>query len=472
MTYNFIDNRIDVELIMKNNNKLKKLENKSIVSSIFIMSLPVVLGNMAMVIYNLTDAFFIGQLEDVAQLAASAFAYPLMMILSSLGAIFGIGGASYQSRSIGAGRIDLAESARSKAIVSALFIGFLIGIISQFFMNPIVKILGASDTAIEFTKDYASIILLASPIIMMNSVSIDMIRSEGGAKLAALVMIVGLVINSILDPIFILLLGMGVQGAAWATLIGNSCGFLFSLYCFKYKTFIKVKLRKAFEYNGILWQIIKVGLPSALNIILMSAAIIVTNNIADTYGEAVVAGMGLALRNHSIVIQLLLGFSMGTQPLIGYNYGKRDYAKVKKLVFTNMGIISIIGTITSVIFFVLAEPFISLFNSDPEVIYNGARGLRALLLCKPLISVFMVSMSSIQAFGKGFIALIFSVSRQLILFMVFINVLNYLYGFNGFIYAQALSDLIMIIFSGIVIIHVLKNLDKSKHVIKLAEDLE
>ena len=148
------------------------------------------------------------------------------------------------------------------------------------------------------------------------------------------------------------------------------------------------------------------------------------------------------------------------QPLIGYNYGKGDYLKVKKFMFTNMSVIAIIGTVLAVVFFIFAEPMISLFNSDPSVIYNGARGLRALMLAKPIISVFMVSMSSAQAMGKGMIAFTLSVCRQLVFFMVGITLLNYYFGYNGFIYAQALSDVFTVIISSIVIFTFLKRLGK------------
>lgn len=442
------------------NSKLDKLDNTSVIKSIFIMAFPVILGNMAMVIYNLTDAFFIGQLQDVPQLAAASFAYPLMMVLSSIGLIFGIGGSSYLSRSLGAGRKDLAIKTLSKALFNVVSVGIIISVFSLIFIDKIVVLLGATDEAAIYTRDYIKIILLAAPIIMMNSVSIDMIRAEGAAKLAMVGIILGVTLNIILDPIFIFTLGLGVKGAACATVIGNTTALLFSLYCYKYKTYVKVKLKSVFEKNSINREIIKVGLPAALNIILMSIAIIMTNNIANSYGEAVVAGMGLALRNHTIVIYVLLGFTLGAQPLIGYNFGKANYLKMKKLIYTTMGIVTVSGTILATIFFIFAEPMISIFNSDPDVIHNGARGLRALLLMKPIISVFMVSMSSVQAMGKGMIALVFSVLRQLVFFMAMLNLLNYYFGYDGFIYAQAASDFIMIIFSGIVITIILSRLTR------------
>lgn len=441
-------------------NKLQRIENKPVLTSIFIMSLPVILGNIAQIVYNLTDVYFIGQLQDVAQLAGATYAFPLMMILSSIGAIFGMGGASYLSRCLGRGRQDLAENTLTKSLFYSLITGVVIVIFSLVFLDDIIRILGSDGEAYNYTRQYVFIIVLFSPIIMINSASIYLIRAEGAAKLASIAMIIGVGTNLILDPIFIFTLGLEVKGAAIATVIGNSCSFIFNLFCYKYLTHIKVRMKTVFERNKVLTEIVKVGIPGALNIILMSFSIILTNNIAGSYGDDVVAGIGLAQRNLTIIIQILLGFSMGTQPLIGYNYGKRDYKKVKKLIYTNMRLISLIGTIMGIIFYILAEPLISVFNKDPSVVYNGARGLRAMLLMKPLISVFMVSMGSVQAMGKALIALIFSVTRQLFLFMAAILILNHYFGYDGFIYAQAVSDGIMIIFSGIVITFILRNMVK------------
>ena len=448
-------------------NRLERLENKPILNSIFILSFPVILGNLATVIYNLTDAYFVGQLQDVAQLAGATFSYPLLMILMSIGEIFGIGGASYLSRCLGAGRKDLAEKTIAKSFVSVFVAGVFIGLFCIVFLDPIIKLLGSSGDAYNYTRSYVFILLCATPIIMMNTISIDMLRAEGAAKFASIGMAIGVLTNLILDPLFIFVFGLEIKGAAIATVIGNFVAFCFSIFVFKYKTLIKIKIKKGFEKSGIFFEIIKVGIPSALNIILMSVAMIITNNIAALYGESVVAGMGLALRNHSIVIQVLLGFSMGAMPLIGYFYGKKDYKKVRKIIYSNMGIITTIGTVLSVIFFIFAEPMISIFNSDPDVIYNGARGLRALLLCKPIIGIFMVSMSSVQAMGKGFTALVFSVTRQLFLFIIATFLLNYYFGYNGFIYGQSISDFIMIIFAGIVITVILRRLNKPENKLEI-----
>jgi len=443
--------------------KLKKLENTPVIKAILIMAFPVILGNIAQVVYNLTDAFFIGQLQDVAQLAAATFAYPLMMIMASIGAIFGIGGASNISRSLGAGRQDLAEKTLAKALVSVFFISLVIVLISQLFLDTIVRLLGSTGESFKYTRQYVSILTYAAPIIMLNTVSIDLIRSEGSARLASIGVLIGVATNIILDPIFIFVLKLDIIGAAIATVIGNGVAFLYSIVCYRFLTANKVRIKSAFiRGNGIMKEILRVGLPSALNIILMSISVIITNNISNSYGEVVVAGMGLAQRNHTIVISVLLGFSFGAQPLIGYSYGRKDHKKVKSIIAKNIVLISSLGTVLSVVFFIFAEPLISVFNSDPGVILNGARGLRAMLLMKPVIGIFMVTMSSSMAMGKGLITFVLSVTRQLLLYMVVVNILNNLYGYNGFIYAQTVSDFIVIVMAGIILAYVLKNLGREK----------
>lgn len=440
---------------MKSLSNLERYDEKPIIKSIFLISLPVILGNLASVIYNLTDSYFVGKLS-VAQLAGATFSYPFLMIVTTIGAIFSIGSASFISRKLGEQRNDLAEIGLNKGIFACFIFALFIVASCFIFIDPIIKILGAEGEAFVYTKQYIMILIIGVPFIMLNQVFADVLRSEGAAKWAMFTMFIGVLINVALDPLFIFVFNLQIRGAALATILSNMLASIFAFTIYHKVTSLKIKFKKAFVKDKILKEIVFVGLPGALNLILMNIGIIITNNVASKYGDAVVSGMGLSLRIVAILIQILLGFSLGVQPLIGYNYGKKNFRRMLDFIKNNIFIITIISSFFSILIFIFAPDIIKIFKNEPEVVSFGSKALRALILMKPVIGVFIVTINSIQALGKAKIALIFSISRQLILFVTALLLLNYFFGKNGFIFAQAISDFIMIIVAGLLLLHMFK----------------
>lgn len=445
---------------MLNEKRKQLLSSAPVMKAIVVMALPVVVGNIITVLYNLTDTFFIGQLDDPNQLAASALVFPLFMLLGAFGNLFGIGGSSYISRMLGAGRQDEAEKTLSKALFACLLMGIVIVLFGVFASNGIVKMLGASENTQSFAYQYASIIMYGAPFIMLSNAMVAMLRAEGMAVHAMGGMVLSTVVNIALDPLLILTANMQIQGAALATIIGSMTGFIYYVVIYITKSSFKISLKGLFRGNKVYWEILKIGIPAALNQILMSVANIIYNNIAGKYGDNFVAGIGTAMRIDSIVILVMLGICVGTQPLIGYAYGANNMKRLKEVVKKNMILVLTLSTVLTVIIYFCSEYMIGMFTKEKEIIALGATTLQALIIARPILGIFFITNNMVQAEGRAVLALAFSVTRQGVLLIATLYLFDYLWGMNGVIYSQPSTDAVMSAVALVVLIADLKRLGK------------
>lgn len=444
-----------------NDKKIKLLGEAPVSEAIFKMSIPMVMGMMVQVFYNLVDTFFIGRLGDTNQLAAANMALPVFMMLMAIAGIIGTGASSYISRCLGTQ--DYEQAHRTTTIATGLLViislvvtvGGLIGI------DAIVKMLGATPATFVYTKQYVGVMFIGSIGVICNYAFGQLLRAEGDAMKAMIGMMIGTVVNIILDPVFIFGLDMGVLGAALATVLGNVFGLAYYIFSFaKGKTLLRIQPKYFSLDKKICMEIFKIGIPSSLNQMLMSFATIIANTIAIGYGELTVAGMGVAMKIMTIGTFVFMGFSAGCQPLVGFNYGAKNKGRVKEIIQKGILITSVIGIILGVVFWVFAGQLISIFTPIQEVVTIGTTILRALVLSLPFIGGQMVTTTSVQAMGKGVAALILSIARQGILYVPLLILLNKLVGFEGFIYAQPITDMIMIVFAIIIICWVLSKEEK------------
>ncbi|GAB6167547.1 MATE family efflux transporter [Clostridium carnis] len=444
-----------------NEKRLNILANEKVTKAIFKMSLPMVMGMMVQVLYNLVDTYFIGRLNDSNQLAAANIAFPIFIVFMALAGTVGLGAASYISRALGDNKNEIANKTASIAVVLCMAIGILISVLGLIFIKPLVSILGASDNTFIYSIQYVGIMLLGGIFIIGNFALGQLLRAEGGAMQSMMGLLIGTVANIILDPILIFTFNMDIVGAALATIIGNLLGFLYYAYVFyKQKTVTKINL-KLFSFDKkIFKEIFKIGIPASLGQMLMSIAIIVSNNIAVNYGDTTIAGMGVASKIMTIGTFIFMGFSSGCQPLVGFSYGAKNINRIKEIIFKGILITSIIGITLAILFSIFAKPLITLFINDTEVINTGAIILSALSISLPFIGGQMVSTTSVQSMGKAVPALILSISRQGILYIPLIIILNKIAGFSGFIYAQPITDVIMFGLCIIVLITVLVREEK------------
>lgn len=454
-----------------NEKRLNTLANEKVSKAIFKMSIPMVMGMMVQVLYNLVDTYFIGRLNDTNQLAAANISFPIFIVFMALAGVMGIGASSYISRALGKNEKGEADKTATIALVLCLGLGLIITILGLIFIKSIVIVLGSSNETFIYTYRYVAIMLIGGVFIMGNFALGQLLRAEGGAMQSMMGLLIGTVANIVLDPIFIFTFNMQITGAALATIVGNFLGFAYYAYVFlSNKTVTKINF-KLFSFDKkIIGEILKIGLPASLNQMLMSVAIMVSNNIAVYYGAVVVAGMGVASKIMTIGTFIFMGFSSGCQPLVGYNYGAKNVERVKEVIKKGIIITSTIGVVLAIIFGVFANNLINIFINDGEVVKYGTIILRALILSLPFVGAQMVSTTSVQSMGKALPALILSISRQGILYIPLILILNLVGGFTGFIYAQPITDLIMLILCIIVLLIILNRdaimLVREKEIIK------
>lgn len=449
--------------------KIRLLRDEKVSKAILKLSIPMVMGMMIQVLYNLVDTYFIGMLNDANQLAAANISLPVFMMLMAIAGIIGSGSSSYISRCLG--NKDYEEANKTISIATGiLVIMSIIVMIVGIFMSPnIAKGLGANDATFNYTYKYIFIMFIGAIPVMCSYALGQLLRSEGNIMQSVIGLTLGTVVNIVLDPVFIFGFKMEITGAAIATIIGQTSTLLYFMYAFlKGKTTLKINLKK-FKYDkNIFKEIFTIGVPASLNQMLMGVATVIVNNIAVGYGTLTVAGMGVAMKIMTIGTFVFMGFSAGCQPLVGYNYGCNNIPRVKEIIKKGIIITSIIGLSLALIFGVFANSLIGLFTSEPEVINKGAIILRALIISLPFVGGQMISTTSAQSMGKVVVAFILSISRQGLLYMPLLIILNKVFGFSGFIYAQPITDMIMLTFSAILLFKVMP---KENNSYELKEEL-
>ena len=276
----------------------------------------------------------------------------------------------------------------------------------------------------------------------------QLLRSEGSVRQSVAGMIVGTVANIILDPIFIFALGMEIRGAAIATILGNGAGMCVSLwFYFSGKTLLSPSLKYIRPTAEILREIFWVGVPATLETLLTSTAYIVNNNLAVGYGELTVAAMGIAQKILSMGNYVYQGFAAGTQPIMGYNYGAKNYQRMIDVLKAGIMVCSGTELCIMAVYGIFAPQLIGIFTESPEVIATGSRVLRTIMWILPFVGAVSMSRMSFQAMGKPQYAFAITLVRQLVLYVPLLLALNSLFGFDGMIWAQPCTELIMMVVS-------------------------
>ena len=447
---------------MKNKNAV--FESMPVPRAVATLAIPTVLSMLVTVIYNMADTYFVGQTGDPNQVAAVSLTMPIFMVLMAIGNMFGIGGSSYISRLLGEGQKKKVKNVSSFCFYGCIGTGIIMIVVFLLGMDWLLKLIGASQNTFAYAKSYLTYIAIGAPFVIISNAFSNIVRGEGAAKVAMIGMMLGTIVNIILDPIMILSMGMGVSGAALATIIGNIASTVFYImYFLRGKSSLSIS-PKEFRINGIAKGVLSTGIPATINNILMSLANIMLNNFLVIYGDIPVAAMGVALKANMLVIMLQLGLAMGIQPLVGYNYGSGNYKRMKSVMKFSIGCTFIIGSVLTLIYYFGARQIISMFISDNAVIENGVSMLRALMVSGPVIGILFVFMFTMQAMGKALPSLILSLSRQGVVFLPVLFIANKLFKLDGIIFAQPIADSTSVLISAFIFFIISKRLkDVDEH---------
>lgn len=433
---------------MQSDRRIYTLSQEKPVKAVVKLGVPLIAGMFIMVLYNLVDTYFIGLMRDDYQLAAVNLAYPVMMISIAISNMVGTGASSLIARSLGAADREKACHTLTCGFLLTVINSSIVAALGILFLPAIVHGLGAKANTYTYTGQYVSILFAGSLFTMGNYTFGQMLRSEGSVKYSVFGMVTGTVANMILDPVFIFGLGLGIRGAAIATILGNASGMALSLWFYlSGRTLLCPSLAYIRPTSEILKEIFWVGVPATLETLLTSGAYIVINHLAVSYGELTVAAMGIAQKILSLGNYVYQGFAAGNQPLMGYNYGAGNYRRMLQILKAGLLVVSATELCIMTVYGVFAPVLIGIFTASPEVIRTGSLALRTLMWILPFVGAISMSRTSFQAMGMPQYAFAITLVRQLILYVPLLLILNHAFGFRGLLHAQPITEFIMMIVS-------------------------
>lgn len=403
------------------------------------LSVPTIISMLVTTIYNMADTFFVGHL-DTPSTAAVGIVFSVMFIIQSIAFFFGHGSGNFISRELGAKRQQRAEQMATTGFVYAFGFGILTTLVGLAFLRPIAIALGATPTILRPTLDYMGIVLLGAPFMTAQLALNGQMRFQGNAHLAMLGVVVGAIMNIGLDPLLIFVCGMGVKGAAWATVIGQVSSFVLLLFLTRYGNNIKLHIKHFNPSWLYIKEIAAGGTPSLMRQSLGSIATIMLNVAAAVYGDAAIAAMSIVNRMAMFIMSTVIGLGQGYQPLCGFCYGAGLYGRVKEGFWFCVKVGTVFLVICAIAGYFFSEEIISMFRDDPAVIGIGIDALRWQLASLPLCGLSMYSNMMLQTAGMTVRANVLAASRRGIFFIPLILILPHFFGLTGVEACQAAAD--------------------------------
>lgn len=426
--------------------KTSIMDDNNIGKVIWKFAIPGIIASLISAVYNIVDTGFIGMLNDTLAMAAVSVVFPLFILINAIGQMIGVGSSSYIARLLGSKDKNSADEVASTAIISSVIIGFIFTILILIFLEPILRLLGATDNVIPYALEYAKPIAIGASLPIMMPTLANIVRSEGNTKLSATAVALGAVINIVLDPILMFNFNMGVVGASVATVFSQfvSVALLLSYFITK-KSYLKVEFKKFKLSKKIYREVVSVGTATFLTQALISISMGLLNIASKPYGDELIASFGIALKLSSLVMFVVIGYNQGFQPIASYNYGAGNYEKLREAIKISIKRTTIFSTLATITLMVFAPQAIELFSNDPAVIDIGAKTLRATLLLYPFLGFTQLYAVLYQSLGMPKEALIVGTARQGLFFLPIIIILPKLLGMDGVLLTQAVSDFFTVI---------------------------
>ena len=448
------------------NNKMELLGSAPILKALMALGVPIMIGMLINALYNLVDAYFVGGLGE-SPMGAISIVFPLGQVVVGLGLMFGNGAASYLSRLLGRGDRETANKVASTALYSSVMIGAVIIIIATIFIQPILALLGATETIMPYALTYARIYVISCIFNVFNVTMNNVVASEGAAKTTMCALLLGAVLNIGLDPIFIYGLDMGVAGAAIATAISQFVSTLvYLIYAIRKKSAFSFSFKDFKPTKQIYAEVLKIGVPTLTFQLLTSLSIALINRAANGYGDAVIAGMGAVTRVTSMGTLVVFGFLKGFQPIAGFSYGAKKFDRLREAIKTSILWSTIFCVVVGLLMFLFSTQIISQFaNGNAEMIAVGEKSLMANGFSFFLFGFYTVYSSLFLALGKGTAGFILGACRQGICFMPVILIFPVIWGMNGILYTQPIADVISAIITAFMALHLRRELAEAEALI-------
>ncbi len=434
------------------NSREKMLANEPVGRLIWKLSLPAMVGMFVNGLYNLVDTIYIGHGVGSLGIAGLSVAFPIQMIIGGTGLMLGVGTASVISRNLGAKAYDKARSAFGNNLLATAFLGGIYFVAGTVFLHPILSLFGASAEILPYASEYMGVIFLGSPLIIFTMSMNNVIRSEGAAKTAMWSMLVGAIANIILDPIFIFTLGMGIRGAAIATVISRIGVMIWvGWFFFSGRSIITIRIKDLYPRLHIMKEIITIGFPAFLQHASSSLVFGMINQLLGFYGGNVAVAV-FGVNNRVIIFSAMptIGIAQGMQPIAGYNFGARQYGRTLEVIRTsNMMALAFCSGIAATLL-LFPGPVLRIFTSDKALLEMGPHAMRLMVAGFFFAGYNKVGGSVFQALGKALPAFIINSARPILFFIPLLLIMPRFMGINGvwisFAVADILSFLITVFF--------------------------
>lgn len=428
---------------MSNKQAALELGTKPVGSLLMQYALPAIVAMVASSLYNMVDSIFIGQGVGATAISGLAITFPFMNLSAAFGAAIGVGSSAFLSVKLGQRDYGIANAILGNCVALNILVGILFGGIGLLFLNPILQFFGASESTLPYAREYMEIILLGNAVTHLYLGLNAVLRAAGKPKAAMNLTIFTVILNAILDPLFIYTFGMGIRGAAYATILAQVLAL-----CWQWKIFRNRNNLLHLEYDKIRVQgkivrnILSIGIsPFAMNACACMVVIFINNSLAKYGGDMAVGAYGIANRVAFVFVMITMGVCQGMQPIAGYNYGAQNYSRLREVL--KLSIIS--GTLVCAFGFLLCMLFprfvARLFTTDETLITMSITALRYMMAMFCIIGAQMVITNFFQSIGKAKISIFLSLSRQLLFLVPALYFLSQWLGLEGVWIAMPFSDL-------------------------------
>ncbi len=414
---------------------------------LFKKAAPTVLIQLITVIYNTADTYFVAKIDTAAS-AAVGVVFSLMAVIQATGGSIGMGATSLISPMLGQKRVDDASTVGTSAAAMSILAGVLIGALGLLFLRPLVSLIGARGEVVPYAEDYARFILIGAPFMTTAFVLNSVLRSEGQTMYSMLAMVTGGVLNLFIDPLLIFGFGMGIAGAALATMLSQVTSFAIMAVIFiRDRSIVRLRPKYIGKKPSTYVHIVRMGVPTLFRQGMASLSSALLNIQAAPFGAAAVAAISIANKLYMLVRHIVLGIGQGFQPIAGYCFGAKRYSRVKKVFWYATASATVICVAIAAAVFFFREPIMTWFRDDPEVVRIGSMMLAFLCVTIPLMGFSTYVNQLYQSLGFAVGATILASCRQGIFFVPLVFLLPYFFGLEGITAVQAGADLLTFLVS-------------------------
>lgn len=417
-------------------------------------AVPAIIAMTASSLYNMVDSIFIGHGVGPMAISGLALTFPLMNLAAAFGSLVGVGASTLISVKLGQKDYDTAQRVLGNVVVLNVLLGLVFTVVVMAFLDPILYFFGGSDQTVKYARDYMQIILLGNIVTHLYLGLNAVLRSSGHPQKAMYATIATVVINTVLDPVFIYGFGWGIRGAAIATIVAQVISLAWQFKLFSDKNELLHFRRSIFRLKRkIVFDSLAIGMsPFLMNLAGCMVVILINQGLQEYGGDLAIGAYGIVNRLVFIIVMIVIGLNQGMQPIAGYNFGARLYKRVDKVLKVTIAYATAVTSFGFLVGMLIPDLVVSIFTTDEELIALSARGLRIVVMFFPIIGFQMVTSNFFQSIGMAGKAIFLSLTRQVLILIPCLLILPRFYGAAGVWYSMPVSDLLASLIAAVMLV--------------------